>query len=138
MAELDDQESFDITNQPLHTLVSCVSSDSNASSGQKKDNTPGANTTRGRTVSKPPSPQHNTSEPERTEGDQQPLYEVDRIMDHRSRGGHIQYKVRWAGFGAQSDTWAYWEDFSQPDTIIHDYYMNLMRKKVKYLFNMHI
>ena len=37
--------------------------------------------------------------------DEEPTYEVDKILAHRERHGRREYKVRWKGFGPRFDTW---------------------------------
>ena len=32
-------------------------------------------------------------------------YAVDQILNHRKVGGQYEYKVRWAGYGPEHDTW---------------------------------
>ena len=46
-------------------------------------------------------PEEKTSETE----EQGAIYQVERIVDERRRGGRRQYRVRWLGYTARDDTW---------------------------------
>ena len=37
--------------------------------------------------------------------DEEPTYEVERLLQHRTRHGRLEFKVRWKGFGPRFDTW---------------------------------
>jgi hypothetical protein len=37
--------------------------------------------------------------------DENPLYEIEKILKTRRRGGKIEYFVRWVGYGASYDSW---------------------------------
>ena len=48
------------------------------------------------------------------------VHEVERLINHRGKPGARQYKVRWAGYGPDDDTW---EDASHiMTTLIHQYW----------------
>ena len=36
---------------------------------------------------------------------------VEKIIGHRQRGGRLQWRCRWRGFGPDQDTWEYAESF---------------------------
>jgi hypothetical protein len=33
------------------------------------------------------------------------LYEVERVLEQRVKGGLVQYRVRWKGYTAEDDSW---------------------------------
>jgi hypothetical protein len=33
------------------------------------------------------------------------VFSVESIVGHRRRGGRLEYRVRWEGYGADKDTW---------------------------------
>ena len=48
-------------------------------------------------------------------------FEIQMVLDHRLVSGKLQYKVRWAGFGPQDDSWVAATDLSEADDLIHTY-----------------
>jgi len=44
-------------------------------------------------------------------------YEVDKIVDVRTRRGKRQYKIRWLGFESKDDTWEPEKNLNCPDKI---------------------
>ena len=55
-------------------------------------------------------PEEKTSETE----EQGAIYQVERIVDERRRGGRRQYRVRWLGYTARDDTWEDEENILDP------------------------
>jgi hypothetical protein len=52
---------------------------------------------------------------------QEPLWEVEQILDHKTVQGRRRYLVKWKGFGHEENTWEQATQFSNPQTL-QDYH----------------
>lgn len=51
------------------------------------------------------------------------MFEVNRILGHREEeNGTFSYLVRWESFGAEYDSWEPIKSFTNPSSVLHDYY----------------
>lgn len=68
-----------------------------------------------RYVPRPPAlgPQRQNHPPPLTDTDEGRLWEVDRVMQVRTRRNRKQVLVRWKGYGADDDTWEPYDTFKQ-------------------------
>lgn len=53
------------------------------------------------------------------------VYEIDAILQERTKGSVTQYLVRWKGYSSSEDSWVEVSDMNAPD-LMHDF---LQRKK---------
>ena len=51
-----------------------------------------------------------------------PEYEVESIVGHRRSGKHLQYLVRWLGYGPQYDTWEPARGLRNAATLVRKYH----------------
>ena len=58
---------------------------------------------------------------------QEPLYEVETILDHKKIRGTIRYLVKWKGYSNEENTWEPKESFNEP-LIIANYYLRRHRQ----------
>ena len=59
--------------------------------------------------------------PEPLEVDNEPEYEVERLVAHRRRAGGLQYLVRWSGYDPSEDTWLDEKDLCNAPDILTAY-----------------
>ena len=52
-----------------------------------------------------PWPLYFSSSDKQAVDDEEPTYEVDKIIKHRTHHGRLEFRVRWKNFGPRFDTW---------------------------------
>lgn len=62
----------------------------------------------------------NEEGPETNEADDDALYEVERLLNHRKKGRVRQFLVRWVNYGAKDDCWVNEKDLACPG-ILNEY-----------------
>ena len=45
-------------------------------------------------------------------------FEVEKIVDHRSRRGKLQYKIKWKGYSNSSNSWENESNIDAPDVLV--------------------
>ena len=53
---------------------------------------------------------------------EQGVYEIDHIVNHRTRNGRREYQVRWAGYGSERDQWLPLSQLRDAKESIYDYH----------------
>ena len=59
--------------------------------------------------------------PEPVEVDEEPEYEVERLVAYRRRAIGLQYLVRWSGYDPSEDTWLDGDDLCNAPEILSAY-----------------
>jgi len=57
-----------------------------------------------------------------SDSDDDPVYEVERIVDHKPKKGKVkEYLVRWKGYGPKDDHWKPVKDLQRSRKLIDEY-----------------
>ncbi|KEP45030.1 putative Transposon Tf2-1 polyprotein, partial [Rhizoctonia solani 123E] len=74
----------------------------------------------------PKTPFKERPPPVTIEGEEE--YEVEAIVDHKREGDQMFYKIKWKGYGPESNTWEPKENLENAENFLKKYHSMLLKK----------
>ena len=59
------------------------------------------------------------------------MYEVDHIIDHTDKDGHIKYYIKWKGYGVKDASWVAEGDINDPQPVERYFKLLLAKDQVR-------